>query len=49
MIFDASKTGKWELVLIYDKDRNMVGPAEFTVKEDNSIPMTNLEEIDGKG
>ena len=35
MIFDAGKTGKWELVLIYDQDRNMVGPAEFEVAEED--------------
>ena len=29
MMFDAGKTGKWELVLVHDKDKQMLGPCEF--------------------
>jgi len=29
MVLD-SKTGSWELVLMHDQDRNMVGVANFT-------------------
>jgi len=29
MVFDAANTGKWEIVLMYDGQKNLVGPAEF--------------------
>ena len=29
MVFDAAKTGKWELVLMHDMNKEMIGLAEF--------------------
>lgn len=29
MVFDAGKTGQWELVLAHDNDKQMLGPVEF--------------------
>ena len=29
MVFDAAKTGNWELVLMHNKNRDMIGLAEF--------------------
>ena len=34
MTFDAMKTGKWENVLILDKNKEMFGLAEFVVGKD---------------
>ena len=29
MVFDAAKTGNWELVLVHDANKQMVGVADF--------------------
>ena len=29
MVFDAAKTGNWELVLMHNKNKDMIGLAEF--------------------
>jgi len=29
MVFDAAKTGNWELVLMHNKNKDMIGLAEY--------------------
>ena len=33
MVFDAAKTGKWELVLMHNQNKDMIGLAEFDQKQ----------------
>ena len=32
MVYDAGKTGKWEIVLMHNKSKDMIGVAQFEQK-----------------